>query len=113
MDRTRAQERHVENTFGMPAEMYTALYRLQGGRCYVCRRATGKRKRLAVDHDHVLAFAHGHPVDQGCPKCWRGLACGFCNQYVLGRIGGNSNTYDRIAAELRDPPAQRLLRGEL
>jgi hypothetical protein len=107
--RRTAKGRQVERRFDLTPEQYDALYWAQGGKCYVCRRATGKRKRLAVDHDHTLALAHGHPVDRGCRKCIRGLACGFCNQYVLGRLGGNPSTYERLAVELRDPYARKLL----
>ncbi len=32
--------------------MYWALYEFQGGKCYVCQVATGKKRRLAVDHEH-------------------------------------------------------------
>lgn len=110
--RARAADRHIERNFGMTPEQYDELYRAQGGRCYICRRATGKRKRLAVDHDHALAALHGHPIDKGCPLCWRGLACGPCNQNVLGALGGGPETYERIAADLRDPPARRLFREQ-
>lgn len=106
--KARAKDLHVLRNFGMTPEQYDVLYEAQGGRCYICRRASGKRKRLAIDHDHALAPLHGHPPDKGCPLCWRGLACGPCNQNVLGMLGGNPETYGRIANELRDPPARRL-----
>jgi len=104
----RAHGRRLESTFGITAEEYAALYEAQGGVCYICLRANGKTKRLAVDHDHELAKGHPHPDDQACRYCLRGLACGWCNYEVLGRLGDNPATYRRIASSLETPPARRL-----
>ena len=98
-----------ERRFGITEEEYQAVYEAQGRACYVCRRATGRRKRLAVEHDHTLAVEHGHPLDEGCAKCLTGLACGPCNQEVLGRIGHRPEAYERIAVILRDPPARHII----
>jgi hypothetical protein len=110
----RAQEiaahaRRLLKFYRITPEQYAAIYIAQGGVCYVCRRATGESKRLAVEHDHYLARFHDHPVDEGCPKCIRGLACGPCNRDVLGRLGGQPETYERIATALRNPPARKVL----
>lgn len=72
-NRSKAHERHVTKTYGLEPGEYEATYAIQGGKCYLCQVATGKRKRLAVDHDH----ATGEP---------RGLLCGPCNKDVIGRI---------------------------
>lgn len=101
-----AHARRLTSVYGITDEEYAALYELQGGRCYVCVRATGSTKRLAVEHDHGCTA--GHPPDRGCRQCITGLACGPCNQDVLGRLGRNPATYDRIATTLRYPPAARL-----
>jgi hypothetical protein len=82
--RSAAHGRRLEKGFRMPARLYWALYAFQGGKCFGCQVATGKTKRLAVDHDHECDA--GHPPDQGCPRCWRALLCGQCNQ-IIGRIG--------------------------
>ncbi len=95
--------------FRITPEQYAAIYIAQGGVCYVCRRANGATKRLAVEHDHYLAAEHDHPIDEGCPRCIRGLACGPCNQDVLGRLGGRPETYERVADALRNPPARKVL----
>lgn len=108
--RGRAHGAHVQRTYGLTAEQYEALYALQGGRCYVCTVATGRARRLAVEHDHGCTA--GHPPDQGCSECVTGLACGPCNKDVLGRLGRNPATYERIAAALRHPPAARLFGRE-
>jgi hypothetical protein len=105
---TAAHARRVVAVYGITPEQYAALYAAQGGRCWICRRSTGARKRLAVEHDHGCTA--GHPPDQGCVQCVTGLACGPCNQDVLGRLGRNPATYQDIAAALRRPPAVGVLR---
>lgn len=112
--RARAIAAHgsrLVKVFRITSEQYAVLYIAQDGKCYVCRRATGATKRLAVEHDHYLAAieSHPHPVAEGCPRCIRGLACGPCNQDVLGRLGGRPETYERIADALRNPPARKVL----
>lgn len=39
--------------------IYRSLYRAQGGKCYVCRKATGASRLLAIDHDHVTGEIRG------------------------------------------------------
>jgi hypothetical protein len=105
LKRAKAHERHVEKTYGLTAVEYADLYLAQGGRCFVCQRATGAAKRLAVDHDHRKGC--GHPPDQGCRNCVRTLACGPCNQVVLGRY--SVEALARAIMVLTDPPAQKIL----
>lgn len=84
---------HVEKTYGITEEKYWELYEYQGGRCAICRRAMGKTKRLAVDHDHKTNEV-------------RGLLCGPCNN-VLGTIARDDpEVFDRAAEYLRNPPAR-------
>ncbi|MBM4575965.1 hypothetical protein GS415_09755 [Rhodococcus hoagii] len=45
---------------------YTAILDAQNGRCYICQRATGAARRLAVDHDHTCCPAGG-----SCGQCVR------------------------------------------
>lgn len=102
-----AHGRMVQKGYGITAEQYQALYEAQGGRCAICQVATGKTKRLAVDHDHDMARdVCGHPVDKGCPRCIRGLTCGPCNQ-MLGRLPKGS--LQRAIDYYDDPPARRIL----
>lgn len=98
-------KRIEENFDGLTAEMYWALYEFQGRKCYVCQVATGKRKRLAVEHEHNKPGCD-HPPEQGCLKCIRGLACGPCNQGVLIHP---VPALRRAIEMLEDPPAQRFL----
>jgi hypothetical protein len=83
-----AHELRVTKTYGLTAGEYDRLHAFQGGRCALCRRATGKKRRLAVDHDH----ATGRP---------RGLLCGPCNKTVLGFDG---ELIRRAVAYLTHPP---------
>lgn len=94
--RARQAEARVMRTYGLEPGEYDELYAYQGGRCAICQRATGKVKRLAVDHDHET----GEP---------RGLCCGPCNLVILGRYGPDA--LQRALDYLDDPPYQRMRRG--
>src|SRR5262245_54653281 len=65
--KSRAHTRRIENHYDLTEEGYWALYRYQNGVCYICGVATGKTKRLAVDHDHSICSEH--PPEMGCPRC--------------------------------------------
>lgn len=106
----RAHEIRLEKNFSISAELYARLYSAQGGKCYVCRIASGKTKRLAVEHDHEKARNEcGHDSERGCPNCIRGLACGRCNKLVA--FLGPDALARAITLQV-NPPAQRFLRGE-
>ena len=107
MTREKQHARHVEATYGITAEEYARLYLAQGGRCFVCQRASGAAKRLAVDHDHKRGC--GHDPSVGCRQCIRCLACGPCNQVVLGRY--DADALARAIMVLKTLPAQRVLNG--
>jgi hypothetical protein len=107
-DKERAHGRHVEKTYGISKELYDELYRLQGGKCYVCQISTGKTKRLAVDHDHRCC-----PGPKSCGKCVRGLACGHCNHDILPWVGDRGSDWERVAMALRQPIGELLLLGYL
>ncbi len=91
----RAHELRVMRVYGLPEGGYAALYAAQGGRCAICQWATGRTKRLAVDHDHQTGEV-------------RGLLCGPCNQ-TIGRLRDAAEAFDRAAEYLRNPPARRVL----
>jgi hypothetical protein len=91
-----AHGRMVEKTYGITAEQYWALYDAQGGRCAICRWASGKTKRLAVDHDHDTGRVNG-------------LLCGRCNQNR--GFYGNDSLVRWLEYNL-DPPAPKTI-GEV
>lgn len=86
--------------YGITEEEYRALYRAQGGACYVCRKATGKARRLGVDHDHVTGEVRGL-------VCTGSLSAMTCNRLIA--IFSRAALL-RAAAMLSDPPpARRVL----
>lgn len=94
MARREAQHaRHVASTYGLRDGQYEQLYAAQGGVCYICRRAKGVVKKLAVDHDHLTGWV-------------RGLLCSLspCNK-ILGHLRDDAAMAMRIHDYLNDPPA--------
>lgn len=86
------------------------LYRVQGGRCAICKIATGRSKRLAVDHSHKCPVG-GHDPKVGCQFCVRGLLCSTCNVY-LGRIRESIDAYQRGIDYLKNPPWNKVRKDE-
>lgn len=93
---------HVHRTYQVTADRYGALYEAQGGVCALCQRATGKTRRLSVDHDHRCC-----PGPTSCGRCVRGLLCRPCND-LLGHFRDDPVAFERAASYLRRPPAQRF-----
>lgn len=89
-----AHERRVQDVYGLMPGEYGKLYLAQGGRCAICRRATGATRKLSVDHDHATGLA-------------RGLCCRPCND-LLGHLRDDVEAARRIVAYLLDPPAKQL-----
>lgn len=90
----RAWARRLAKEYDITPVEYWRIYDAQGGKCAICQWATGKRKRLAVDHDHSSGLV-------------RGLLCGSCNRELLGRYGQES--LERALAYLDDPPAPKTI----
>lgn len=82
--------------YGITTEEYWAIYKAQGGVCYMCRRAKGLTKPLCVDHDHVTGAV-------------RGLLCNPCNGDVLGHARDEIEFFERAIEYLKDPPAIRVI----
>ena len=91
--KAKAHGTRVEKIYGIAAHQYWELYAAQGGRCFICQRATGKTKRLAVDHDHETGEV-------------RALLCSQDNQ-MIGRIGVAALV--RAIEVLTNPPARKVL----
>jgi len=96
-------EAYVLTTYGLRSGEYAALKAAQGGVCFICTRATGAVRRLAVDHDHALERA-GLPMRQTV----RGLLCKTCNK-MLGFMRDDPLAFERAAAYLNNPPAKKIL----
>lgn len=91
-----SHDRMVQKVYGLQPGEYELLYLGQGGRCAIVGcRATGKVKRLAVDHDHQTGEV-------------RGLLCGPHNQ-VIGYNRDNPEAFRSLADYLESPPARSIL----
>lgn len=91
-----AHEKRIVETYGVTAEEYQAIYELQGGKCAICQRATGAKKKLSIDHDHDTGFS-------------RGLLCLPCNRNVLGHARDDIEFFERAIEYLKNPPAQQVI----
>ncbi|AGK87534.1 endonuclease VII [Mycobacterium phage HINdeR] len=94
--KTMSQEQRWLDVYGITADEYWAIYEHQGGLCYGCRRANGKRKRLSVDHDHKTGIV-------------RGLLCTTCNRNVLGHLRDDPEAFERFIHYLDAPPAVAVI----
>lgn len=97
----------VKRVYGLTEDAYKAILAHQGGKCAICQRATGRTRRLSVDHEHNKPGCT-HEPEHGCTQCIRGLACSQCNRIVLGRY--NIEALTRAIHYLNHPPAQEVLR---
>jgi Recombination endonuclease VII len=102
--RDLAHARTIHRGYEMSAEQYQLLYLFQGGTCFICQKAKGISKRLAVEHEHNKEGCT-HPPDRGCEKCWRALVCGRCNRLVAFL---DVDALCRAIVLLTDPPARKL-----
>lgn len=97
----RQLDAYYRKTYSLSLEDYEALYDYQGGKCWVCHWATGRTKRLAVDHNH--SCCDNTPT---CGECTRGLVCSPCNQ-TFGRAKDNPEFFRRAMEYLTHPPFKR------
>lgn len=88
-----AHGRMVQKVYSITEEQYWILYAYQGEHCALCHRATGRVKRLAVDHDHKTGEV-------------RGLLCGPCNKEVIGRLDRDAM---QRGVDYYDNPPGRIL----
>lgn len=93
--RERAHRVYVAKTYDIEPGDYDRLYNAQGRKCCICLRATGRTKRLAVDHDHRTGRV-------------RGLICKPCN-WLLGHARDDPEMFYRAAMYLIEPPAEKVI----
>lgn len=94
----------VQRIYSLGAGIYDRLFRYQKGKCAWCHRVTGRKKKLAVDHNHKCCSG-----PTSCGKCVRGLLCSKCNRH-LGWLHDDPAAMLRGYQYLINPPAQQLLR---
>lgn len=86
----------VSRVYGLAPGDYERLYEAQGGRCAIARcRATGKSKKLAVDHNHKTGEV-------------RGLLCTNHNR-AIGYNFDDPEAFRSLADYLESPPARAVL----
>ena len=88
-------EYQVRRKYGLEPHEYAAIKKAQGGKCAICQRATGRTKRLAVDHCHKT-------------RAVRGLLCSPCN-HALGHLRDDPAAFQRAIDYLANPPAPQAL----
>lgn len=91
----KAYTAKLRRDYGLGSDEYAQIKRVQGGRCAICGIATGRSKRLSVDHCHKTREV-------------RGILCSVCNSF-LGTIRDNPEAGERLAEYLRNPPAREAL----
>lgn len=95
--RQSARGRAVERTYDISAKDAGDLLVFQGGRCWICRKATGASKLLAIEHDHADNWV-------------RGRLCSTCNQFITRQLGDDPNAALRLVQYLSgDTPYRRML----
>lgn len=105
LTKTVSRDAYLQRTYGISQEEYDEIKAHQKGKCWICQRATGATKNLAVDHDHKHCSGKN-----GCRDCVRGLLCSTDNQ-LLGHLRDDVEAVRRILEYLENPPAQEVLRG--
>ena len=81
----------LEKTYGIDAAEYDRIFKLQGGRCAICRNRPATI-RFAVDHDHQTGEV-------------RGILCKRCNKDLLGSAHDGVAMLWRAIEYLLFPPA--------
>lgn len=98
--RRARRESHVQRTYGVGPDALAALEVFLGGRCAGCRRATGRARALAMDHNHRTGEV-------------RGLLCSVCNRTVVGWAArDNAVVLLRLGLYLIDPPSRAAWLGD-
>lgn len=106
--KSSTHDKYVQRTYGLRPGEYELLKEMQGGRCWICQRATGASRALSCDHDHLCC-----PEAPTCGNCTRGLLCKTCNYDLIGKY--DVEALLRAAKYLISPPGYEFLaeiRGE-
>jgi hypothetical protein len=95
--RQQARASGIERKYDISAPDAGALLVYQGGKCWICRKATGASKALAVEHDHADNWV-------------RGRLCSTCNQFITRQLGDDPNAALRLVNYLSgDTPYRQML----
>lgn len=83
----------LEKVYGIDSAEYDRIFRVQGGRCGICRNRPASI-RFATDHDHQTDEV-------------RGILCKRCNHDLLGGGHDSIDVLWNALVYLIHPPAQR------
>jgi hypothetical protein len=103
--KARSRDVYQTRVYGLSKERHAELLEFQDYRCWICRRATGRVKALATDHDHSCCAG-----PTSCGECVRGKLCGVCNEVLIGRY--STEALERAAAYQRGETPMALLRAQ-
>ena len=78
---------NLKTNYGITVDEYYRMLEKQLGLCAICLRFPEKKRKLAVDHDHLT-------------KKVRGLLCDRCNR-AIGLMGDSAAAVSRAVAYLR------------
>jgi len=102
----KAKDSRLVKTYGITLDEYNAIFKLQDGVCYICKKAPTGRP-LHVDHKHVLKDKQQDPRDTRTRV--RGLLCWGCNG-AIAKFKDNPENLVRAAEYLKRWPAQEILK---
>lgn len=91
-----AHGKRLEKVYGIDSAEYDRIFKLQGGRCAICRNKPASI-RFAVDHNHKTGAV-------------RGILCKRCNHDLLGGAHDDVAMLYRAIEYLLYPPAERDVR---
>lgn len=77
---------------------YRRQYAAQGGRCAICRRASGKGRMLGIDHNHTTGEIRGL-------LCTGSLSANTCNRLIAIY---SLEALERAVEYKRNPPARAV-----
>ena len=94
---SHCRNRQLLSKYGITIEVYNQILSTQKGRCAICKRLPGKRKKLGVDHKHTKE------VSKSIKQNIRGLLCTRCNS-ALGLFNDDRATLQIAANYLAASP---------
>lgn len=91
----QAKNAYLLRTYNVTLEEWESVLDFQGGVCAICAKPGSVSRALHTEHDHATGL-------------FRGLACFFCNAYLL-RQRVTPELLRAAASYLENPPAVQVL----
>ena len=103
-----ARDNYLRRRYGITEAEYEAILNQQKGVCWICGKPP-KKRRLHVDHKHVLKDKKQPPEETR--KRVRGLLCWACNG-AISKFKDDPIRLSKAAAYCEEWPAQIILEKE-